>query len=178
VARGKPAATSLGGEAKPAVCEVGSSGRSDLLTQMLARENLRAALKRVQRNRGSAGVDGMTVAELPMFLRTHWPRIRAELEAGRYRPQPVRRRAIPKPGGGERELGIPTVLDRLIQQALLQVWRRGTTMFRELRARGASFDDARRIAANSRRWWANGAKALNRVLPVAYFDALGVPRLS
>ncbi len=117
----KPAATAIGGEAESAVYETRSSGRSDLFTQMLARENLQAALKRVQRNRGSAGVDGMTVAELPAYLRTHWPRIRSELEAGRYRPQPVRRHAIPKPGGGERELGIPTVLDRLVQQALLQV---------------------------------------------------------
>lgn len=117
----KPADTTIGGEAEPAVCAVASLGRKDLLTQVLARGNLQAALKRVQRNRGSAGVDAMTVAELPAYLRTHWPRLRAELEAGRYRPQPVRRHAIPKPNGGERELGIPTVLDRFIQQALLQV---------------------------------------------------------
>jgi group II intron reverse transcriptase/maturase len=85
------------------------------------RRNLQAALKRVRRNAGSPGIDGMTVEELPAHLRVYWPRLREELLAGRYQPQPVRRVAIPKPGGGERELGIPTVLDRFIQQALLQV---------------------------------------------------------
>jgi len=79
------------------------------------------ALRRVERNAGAPGVDGMTVTELRPFLRTHWPRIREELLQGRYRPQPVWRVDIPKPGGGVRHLGIPTVLDRLIQQALLQV---------------------------------------------------------
>ena len=67
------------------------------------------------------GIDGMTVEALPGYLRMHWPRLREELLAGRYQPQPVKRVTIPKPGGGERELGIPTVLDRFIQQALLQV---------------------------------------------------------
>jgi RNA-directed DNA polymerase len=84
------------------------------------RRNLLAALKRVRRNAGSPGIDGMTVEALPDYLRVHWPRLREELLAGRYQPQPVRRVTIPKPGG-ERELGIPTVLDRFIQQALLQV---------------------------------------------------------
>lgn len=72
-------------------------------------------------NKGSPGIDGMTVGELPAYLKANWLRIREELLAGRYRPQPVRRVAIPKPGGGERELGIPTALDRFIQQLLLQV---------------------------------------------------------
>jgi retron-type reverse transcriptase len=72
------------------------------------RQNLMAALKRVKQNKGSPGIDGMTVGELPIYLKLHWPRIREELLVGRYRPQPVRRVAIPKPGGGERELGIPT----------------------------------------------------------------------
>lgn len=87
----------------------------------MTRENLQAALSRVKRNAGSAGVDGMTVKELSPFLREHWPRVKRELLDGSYRPSPVRRHAIPKPGGGERELGIPTVLDRFLQQALLQV---------------------------------------------------------
>jgi len=94
---------------------------SDLMEKVCERLNLQAALKRVRRNAGSPGMDGMTVEELAAHLRVHWPRLREELLAGRYRPQAVKRVAIPKPGGGERELGIPTVLDRFIQQALLQV---------------------------------------------------------
>lgn len=85
------------------------------------RRNLKAALERVRKNKGSPGIDGMTVEELPDFLREHWLAIREDLLTGRYQPSAVRRVAIPKPGGGERELGIPTVLDRFIQQALLQV---------------------------------------------------------
>jgi RNA-directed DNA polymerase len=92
-----------------------------LMEKVVERPNLLAALKRVRENKGSPGVDGMTVKELPAFLKVHWPRLREELIAGRYQPQPVRRVMIPKPGGGERALGIPTVLDRFIQQALLQV---------------------------------------------------------
>ncbi len=91
------------------------------MERVLERENLRRALRRVERNAGAPGVDGMTVAELRPFLRTHWPRIREEILQGQYTPQLVRRVEIPKPGGGVRHLGIPTVLDRLIQQALLQV---------------------------------------------------------
>jgi len=96
-------------------------GASDLMEQACERQNLRAALKRVRQNAGSPGIDGMTVEGLSNHLRVHWPRLREELLAGRYQPQPVRRVTTPKPGGGERELGIPTVLDRFIQQALLQV---------------------------------------------------------
>jgi group II intron reverse transcriptase/maturase len=91
------------------------------MEKVCERQNLLAALKRVRQNAGSPGIDGMTVEELSGYLRVHWPRLREELLAGRYQPQPVRRVAIPKAGGGERELGIPTVLDRFIQQALLQV---------------------------------------------------------
>lgn len=93
----------------------------DLLEQVLSRENLFAALDRVKANRGAPGIDGMTVKELPSYLKEHWPGIREALRAGSYHPSPVRRVEIPKPGGGERLLGIPTVLDRLIQQALAQV---------------------------------------------------------
>jgi len=91
------------------------------MERVLSRPNLKAALKRVKSNRGSPGIDGMTVEELPAYLRSHWPRLREELLAGTYQPQAVRRQQIPKSGGGMRELGIPTVLDRFIQQALLQV---------------------------------------------------------
>lgn len=85
------------------------------------RQNCLAALKKVKANKGSPGIDGMTVEDLPPYLKANWLRIREELLTGRYQPQPVRQVAIPKPGGGERQLGIPTVLDRFIQQALLQV---------------------------------------------------------
>jgi group II intron reverse transcriptase/maturase len=88
---------------------------------LLSRQNLAPALRRVERNAGAAGIDGVRTDELRSWLQRHWPQIRAQLEAGTYRPQPVRRVTIPKPGGGERCLGVPTALDRLIQQALLQV---------------------------------------------------------
>jgi group II intron reverse transcriptase/maturase len=93
----------------------------ELWERVFSRENLMAALARVKQNQGAPGVDGMTVAELPEHLQQHWGRIREKLDAGQYRPSPVRRVGIPKPGGGQRQLGIPTVLDRLIQQALQQV---------------------------------------------------------
>ncbi|MFH5823115.1 group II intron reverse transcriptase/maturase [Georgenia sp. AZ-5] len=83
--------------------------------------NLSAALKRVRASRGAPGVDGMTTEELVPWLDVHWPEVRAALDEGTYWPSPVRRVVIPKPGGGERLLGVPTVLDRLVQQALAQV---------------------------------------------------------
>ena len=88
---------------------------------IVARDNLRKALARVRRNKGAPGIDGMTVEELPRYLKDHWPTIRSQLLDGTYRPQPVLRVEIPKVGGGVRALGIPTVLDRFIQQAVLQV---------------------------------------------------------
>ena len=305
------------------------SGRADLLRQALARENLVLAWKRVKANRGSAGVDGLSIDDTAEYLKTHWSRIRAELFAERYRPQPVRRVQIPKPNGGMRELGIPTVTDRLIQQALLQVlqpridptfsehsygfrpgrrahdavlqaqryvqdgyrivvdvdrlhlkvneaksavtsafgrkflgyslwlnpwghvrrvvaapaiqafkrrirqitrrtrgrslsdvvadlrrylpgwkayfrlaqtsrvfrgldewlrrrlralqlkhWRRGITAYRALRAMGARRDQAAAVAAGTRRWWHTSLGELHKLMPIAYFDRLGVPRLS
>jgi hypothetical protein len=93
----------------------------NLLERMLEAQNLRRALHQVRRHQGAPGVDGMTVDGLGEYLKTHWPMIRAALLEGTYAPQPVRRMAIPKPGGGTRNLGIPTVLDRFIEQALLQV---------------------------------------------------------
>lgn len=101
----------------PSSCE----DQNDLLERMLGRENLLIAYKRVVQNGGAPGVDGVTIAELQVYLKTHWEMAKAELLAGTYRPMPVRRVEIPKPGGGKRLLGIPTVMDRLLQQALLQV---------------------------------------------------------
>ena len=86
-----------------------------LMEAICERENLKRALQRVKANKGGPGVDGMTVDQLPDYLRTHWPRHRAELLSGTYVPSPVKRVEIPKPGGGVRKLGVPTVLDRFIQ---------------------------------------------------------------
>lgn len=94
---------------------------SDLMADVVARANLHAAYKRVMRNRGAPDVDGVTVDELKTQLQTHWPKIREALLAGDYQPQAIRTVDIPKPDGGTRTLGIPTVLDRLIQQAIHQV---------------------------------------------------------
>lgn len=110
-------------EARTVRHETASPGRDDLLAQALASANMGAAWKRVKSNRGSAGVDGLSIAETADELSAHWPRIRASLLDGSYRPAPVRRVQIPKPDGGVRELGIPTVTGRLIQQALLQVFQ-------------------------------------------------------
>jgi group II intron reverse transcriptase/maturase len=93
----------------------------ELMERVVERDNLLAALKRVRKNKGSPGIDGMTVDGLSDFLRENWERIRATLLDGSYRPNAVRRQEIPKSGGGVRQLGIPTVLDRFIQQAVLQV---------------------------------------------------------
>ncbi|ATY84584.1 group II intron reverse transcriptase/maturase [Kyrpidia spormannii] len=91
------------------------------MEKVVARQNMLAALKRVEQNKGAPGVDGIPTGNLREQIRAEWSRIREELLTGIYRPQPVRRVEIPKPGGGKRMLGIPTVMDRLIQQALLQV---------------------------------------------------------
>jgi group II intron reverse transcriptase/maturase len=119
--RGEAESEAVRDEARTARHETGSPGREDLLAQALAKANMEAAWKRVKSNRGSAGVDGLSIAETADYLRAHWPRIRESLLDGSYRPLPVRRAQIPKSDGGVRELGIPTVTDRLIQQALLQV---------------------------------------------------------
>ena len=92
-----------------------------LMEEVCERENCKQALKRVKANKGSAGVDGMTVQQLPEYLKQHWPAIREQLLSGTYKPQPVKRVEIPKPDGGVRKLGIPTVLDRFIQQAVMRV---------------------------------------------------------
>jgi RNA-directed DNA polymerase len=91
------------------------------MEDVVERENLKTALAQVKRNKGAAGIDGMRVDDLPAYLKEHWPAIRAQLLDGTYKPQPVRRVEIPKASGGVRLLGIPTVLDRLIQQAVMQV---------------------------------------------------------
>jgi RNA-directed DNA polymerase len=95
-----------------------------LMEEVCERENCKQALARVKANKGSPGVDGMTVGDLPGYLKQHWPAIREQLLSGAYVPQPVKRVEIPKPDGGVRKLGIPTVLDRFIQQAVMQILQR------------------------------------------------------
>src|SRR5215472_14385444 len=96
-----------------------------IMEEVCERDNLREALQRVKSNKGSAGVDGMTIDALSAYLKEHWPVIREQLLSGTYEPKPVRRVEIPKPdGGGVRKLGIPTVLDRFVQQAVMQVLQR------------------------------------------------------
>ena len=114
---GLEAASDEGGCPRHATENTGSA----LLQAALTRENLQRAFKRVRANKGAAGVDGLDIDQTAKHLATHWPTIRQQLLAGTYRPSAVRRVTIPKPDGSQRELGIPTVTDRLIQQALLQV---------------------------------------------------------
>jgi hypothetical protein len=120
--RGEAPRVERSGEAGRAAQGKERSGSHDLLMErVVARENALEALKRVRRNKGSPGIDGMTVEELEPYLREHWQTIREQLLTGSYRPSAVRRKQIPKSGGGVRELGIPTVLDRFVQQLFLQV---------------------------------------------------------
>jgi RNA-directed DNA polymerase len=122
-ARGEASCEDWSGEASTAGHESERSGKDDtrLMERVVESSNVNVALKRVQKNKGSPGIDGMTVEALRLHLRETWPVLREQLLSGTYRPQPVKRQLIPKSDGGKRELGIPTVLDRFIQQALLQV---------------------------------------------------------
>jgi RNA-directed DNA polymerase len=104
--------------------EESPAGSERLMEEVCGRENCIQALKRVKENGGSAGMDGMTVQELPGYLMKHWPAIKEQLLSGTFKPQPVRRVEIPKPDGSKRKLGIPTVLDRFVQQAVMQVLQR------------------------------------------------------
>ena len=135
-------------------------GKGSLMARALRRPNLMRALKKVRKNKGSAGIDGMTTEELPDWLKIHWPRVREQLVTGTYQPTPVRRATIPKPAGGERELGIPTVLDRLIQQALLQVlqprfdptFSEHSYGFRPKRSAHGAIREACRHVQSGKRW--------------------------
>ena len=151
----------LGASRVTAMREHSGPEAEQLMEAVVERENMWSALKQVERNSGSAGVDKMTVAQLRAYLREHWLRIREELLAGEYQPQPVRKVEIPKPGGkGKRMLGIPTVIDRLIQQALHQVlsplfepdFSESSYGFRPNRSAQQAVLKAREYVREGRRW--------------------------
>lgn len=135
----------------------------NLMEEVLRRENLFAALRRVQANKGAPGVDGMSVDELPEYLRRAWPEMREQLLSETYVPSPVRAVYLPKPGGGTRRLGIPTVLDRLIAQAMLQVlvprfdadFSERSYGFRPRRSAHQALEQSCRDMADGYRWVVN-----------------------
>jgi len=136
------------------------AGTKQLMEEVCDRGNLKRALQRVKANKGSPGVDGMKVGELPGYLKQHWPAIRKQLLSGAYQPQPVKRVEIAKPDGGVRKLGIPTVLDRFIQQAVMQVlqsrWDRTFSEhshgFRPQRSAHQAVVQAQQYIAAGHRW--------------------------
>ena len=131
-----------------------------LMEEVCERENCLQAFKRVKSNKGSPGIDGMTVEQLPGHLKEHWPAIREQLLSGTYKPQPVKRVEIPKPDGGVRQLGIPTVLDRMVQQAAMQVlqsrwdaeFSEHSHGFRPGRSAHQAVAKAQKYVASGRRW--------------------------
>jgi RNA-directed DNA polymerase len=136
------------------------ANREQLMEEVCERENCLQAYKRVKSNKGSPGIDGMTVEQLPGYLKEHWPAIREQLLSGTYKPQPVRRVEIPKPDGGVRQLGIPTVLDRMVQQAVMQVlqsrwdaeFSEHSHGFRPGRSAHQAVAEAQKYIAEGRRW--------------------------
>jgi len=141
----------------------GNPQEQNMMERILAPENLTEAWKRVKANKGAPGIDGMTVEAFPAFCREHWPRIRQAIESGTYRPAPVRRVFIPKPDGTQRPLGVPTVLDRMIQQAVAQMlnpvfeptfsehsygFREGRNAHQAVRQMEAGWEEGRRHAVD------------------------------
>lgn len=157
---GETAGRRRSAEALTAVYDEGSSSDRRLMDWVVEEGNMAAALKRVRRNKGSPGIDGMDVEELPEYLASAWERIRAELLAGRYRPKPVKRVEIPKSNGGVRQLGIPTAEDRMIQQMVLNVlqpvfdrtFSERSYGFRPGRSAQQAVKAARRYVQEGREW--------------------------
>jgi len=156
-----PKAPREGTESLTAKCETESpAGEEQRMEEVCGRENCQQALRRVKANKGSPGIDGMKVSELPDYVKQHWPTIREQLLSGTYRPQPVRRVEIAKPDGGVRKLGIPTVLDRFVQQAVMQVLQGGWDRtfsehshgFRPQRSAHQAVAQAQRYIAAGNRW--------------------------
>jgi len=156
-----PRAPREGTESCTANCETESpAGEEQRMEEVCGRENCQRALRRVKANKGSAGIDGMKVSELPGYLKQHWPALREQLLSGTYQPQPVRRVEIAKPDGGVRKLGIPTVLDRFVQQAVMQVLQRRwdptfsehSHGFRPQRSAHQAVAKAQQYIADGNRW--------------------------
>jgi RNA-directed DNA polymerase len=157
-----PRAPGEGSETLTAKRTIGSPAKNNeqLMEEVCGRENCLQALKRVKSNKGSAGIDGMTVDALTVYLKEHWPAIREQLLRGAYKPQPVKRVEIPKPDGGVRQLGIPTVLDRMVQQAVMQVlqarwdaeFSEHSHGFRPGRSAHQAVAKAQKYIAGGRRW--------------------------
>jgi RNA-directed DNA polymerase len=156
----KPREQEMGGSNVTADTEFRPEAEAGLLEMILSRENMMAALRRVESNKGAPGVDGLTVGHLRGHLMAHWAAIKEDLLTDRYRPAPVRGVEIPKPGGGMRQLGIPTVVDRLIQQAMHQVlmplfdpgFSNCSYGFRPERSAQQAVLAARSYVAGGRRW--------------------------
>jgi len=157
-----PMASGEGSETLTAkrISESSASNNERLMEEVCERENCLQAFKRVKSNKGSPGIDGMTVDDLSAYLKEHWPAIRERLLAGTYKPHPVRRVEIPKPDGGVRQLGIPTVLDRMVQQAVMQVlqgrwdaeFSEHSHGFRPGRSAHQAVAKAQKYIAEGRRW--------------------------
>jgi RNA-directed DNA polymerase len=150
-----------GSETLTAKCMIESpANHEQLMEEVCGRENCLQAYKRVKSNKGSPGIDGMTVDDLSAYLKEHWPAIREQLLSGAYKPQPVKRVEIPKPDGGVRQLGIPTVLDRMVQQAVMQVlqgkwdaeFSEHSHGFRPGRSAHQAVAKAQKYIAEGRRW--------------------------
>jgi len=159
--RGRNSRLPVAGASKSTARQDNSEPRENqLMEEVLTKENMIKAMKRVEQNQGAAGIDDMSVGELKAYLKQEWLRIRGELLEGRYRPKPVRRVMIPKTGGGERALGIPTVVDRLIQQAVHQVispifeedFSESSYGYRPKRSAQQAVEAARKYVSEGRRW--------------------------
>lgn len=158
--RGEAPKVKRSGEAPTAMNELARLGTDRLMEETVESANVELALKQVRRNKGSPGVDGMTVDELPHYVAEHWDELRAQLLAGTYQPKPVKRQEIEKEGGGVRVLGIPCTLDRFIQQCILQVlqprfdptFSRHSYGFRPGRGAHQAIDAARHYIQKGRRW--------------------------
>jgi RNA-directed DNA polymerase len=168
-----------GTESFAAKCKAESPAKIDgTMEEILDPENLRKALKRVKANKGSAGIDRMTVEQLPAYLKQHWPEIREQVQSGTYKPQPVLRVEIPKTDGGIRKLGIPVVVDRFLQQAVMQVLqRKWDRTFSENSYGFRPNRSARQAVAKAQEYLANGHTWIVDIDLEKFFDRVNHDKL-